>query len=53
VDKKSESKKVHQKVPNVRKKDVFKVGIEPKMVNSLQLKEFGMQTLQLLCSVGT
>jgi len=37
---KSESKMVHQKVPKVRKKDVFKAGIEPRMVNSLK---FDMQ----------
>jgi len=41
--KKSESKVVHQKVPKVRKKDAFKVGIEPRMVNSLKLKELDMQ----------
>ena len=41
--KKSESKMVHQKVPKVRKKDIFKAGIEPRMVNSLKLKELDMQ----------
>jgi len=32
-----------KKVPKVKKKDVFKAGIEPRMVNSLQLKELGVQ----------
>jgi len=37
------AKRCIKKVPKVKKKDAFKEGIEPRMVNSLQLKEFGVQ----------
>jgi len=41
--KKSDSKKVHQKgSKSLKKKDVLKAGIEPRIVNSLQLRELGV-----------
>jgi len=40
--KKSESEKVHQKVPKVKKK-LLKAEIEPQMVNSLYLRELDVQ----------
>ena len=48
--KKSESKKVHQKDFKSKIKDVFKVGIEARMVNSLQLKELGVQNTTVVYS---
>ena len=41
--KNQKAKRCIKKVPKV-KKDVFNVGIEPRMVNSLQIKELGVQS---------
>jgi len=37
------AKRCIKKVPKVKKKDVLKAGIEPRIVNSLQLRELGVQ----------
>ena len=47
---KSKSKRCIKKVPKVTKKDAFKVGIEPRMVNILQLKELGVQNTTAVLS---